>query len=193
MKLEWVAVILFLGAAVYLNCDAGRSRINLQDGTIETPHVPAIHWLHGWPRTMFVREGLFSPTTGKSVYPPAGYARLGFETYSRYPLDDSPIIFLSIQHVAVNVFLIVLAATGIFGTTRFLHDRGFLPTQFRIRTTLALFFPISALLAFRSYLPEPYELLHATVLLSAGILLIMGIAYTMVVKTLCFARRRDAA
>ena len=181
MKLEWIAAILFVGIAIYLNCDALRSRINLPNRTIATTHIPAIQMLHGWPTTMFVREGLFSSATGKSVYPPADYARLGgFEVYSRYPIGDSPIIYLSIRHVAVNVFLIVLATVGICGFTRLLRDRGYLPIQFRIRTALVVFLPISVLLAFRKYLPEPYELFHATILLSTNVFLAMGIAYVVI-------------
>ena len=180
MKLEWITAVAFASIAIYLNCDAGRVRIS-STGIVKTRPSPAIQFAHGWPAMVFVREGLFSPSTGKSVYPPAGYARLGgYEAYSRFPIDGSPIIFLSVRNAAINVLSIILATMGICGITKSLHARGYLPTQFRLQTVFVVVFLVSVLLALRSFLPKPYEIFHVALLLVSVMSMFVGVLFAIV-------------
>src|SRR5690606_15397516 len=111
---------------------------------------PLINWAHGWPVAFAIRSSVYSVSAGRGIPVQSIAGDVGL--YSRWPIDDSPIIAFSVVAAVCDVLFCLALVCGTFVGARKLARRFGLRLRFGIRSLLVGFSVLAVVLTSRHWL-----------------------------------------
>lgn len=146
-----LAATAVLGSCLFLNLDGYQIHLYSPWGLGEVAaEPPIINWVHGWPVGCTVRASAYSVNAGKGV-PVASFTG-DAGSYSRWPLDDSPVFVHSTAALLTNIAFLVLVVPSTFLGVGRLADRYGWRMRFSMRMLLLVMTIACISLVSRNYI-----------------------------------------